>query len=180
MVSRRRAWDNSLMTDAYNQLAEWLTQIEASCSPAGFHGQIAGLWCRLAELPEDLALDEVERGGPAWQELAGFAAGVRDSLADAQCGFEPVLPPDTAPLPLRIEALADFSEGLLFGIGAAGQLQREAVSEEVQELMRDLAEICKVAVEGDEEGGEEDYAEIVEYLRVAAQTLYVELHPQAD
>lgn len=179
MVSGRRAWDNSRMTDAYNQLAEWLTQIEASCSPAGFHGQIAGLWCRLPALPEDLALDEVERGAPAWQDLTSFADTVRESLADAQCGFEPVLPPDSAPLALRIEALADFAEGLLFGIGAAGQLQREAVSDEVQELMRDLAEICKVSVEGDEEDGEDDYAEIVEYLRVAAQTLYVELHPQA-
>ena len=49
----------------------------------------------------------------------------------------------------------------------------------MQELLRDLAEICKLNVDDGDADVEESYTEIVEYLKVAAQTLYVELHPQA-
>ncbi len=165
--------------NAYNDLAGWLADVEATTSPSGFHGQIAGLWSRMRELPEDLALDEVDRGSAAWADLLDFAQQVKQALDDTDCSFAPLLPPDSAPLSRRAEALAEWSEGLLFGLGAGGALERTAVSEEIQELMRDLAEICKVAVDDDEEDGEEAYAEIVEYLKVAAQTLYVEFHPQA-
>ena len=165
----------------YNDLADWLAEIESTTGPAGFHGQLTGLWCRLSELPADLALDEVDREVPAWSALQQFAAEVKASLDDSDCAFEPILPPDSAPLGLRTEAMADWCEGLLFGIGAAGELKRDAVSDDVQELLRDLAEICKVSTaEAGGDADEESYAEILEYLRVAAQTLYVELHPQAD
>ena len=68
---------------------------------------------------------------------------------------------------------------MLFGIGSAGQLDLKTASDEVQELLRDLAEICKLNINDEGAEVEDSYIEIVEYLKVAAQTLYVELHPQA-
>lgn len=163
----------------YNDLADWLGAVEATTSPSSFHGQITGLWCRHKSLPQDLALDEVNREAPAWQALIAFGESVRLALEDPDCSFAPLLPPDHASLRFRGEALVDFSEGLLFGLGAAGALDRDAMSPEVQELLRDLAEICRLSVDEDDGEAEEAYAELVEFLKVAAQTLYVELHQQA-
>lgn len=181
MVPAAVAWDNADMHEqTYNALADWLTEVESTTSPAGFHGQIAGMWCRHTQLPDDLALDEVNRNTPAWAALLDYAAQVRGDLEDPACSFQPVLPPDNAPLAERVTALADWSAGLMFGVGSAGELDKDKASDEVKELLRDLMEICKISVEEDEDGeAEEAYTEIVEYLKVAAQTLYVELHPQA-
>ncbi len=165
--------------NTYNDLAEWLMEVEATTSPAGFDGQLAGMWCRQTKLPEDLALDEVDRQVSAWASLQAYSVQVKQRLEAEDCSFEPVLPPDSAPLRERLLALTDWAGGLLFGIGSAGQLDLKTASSEVQELLRDLAEICKLNVDDDESGAEEAYTEVVEYLKVAAQTLYVELHPQA-
>ncbi len=163
----------------YSELAEHLSEVESTAGPAGFHGQLAGLWCRYRQLPADLGLDGADQQAEAWTWLLDFAQRVKDALDDSDCGFVPLLPPDHAPLALRVEALAEWSEGLLFGIGAAGALAPSALSAEIQELLRDLSEICKITVDEDEDGAEDAYVEIVEYLKVVAQTLYVELHPQA-
>ncbi|MGJ8670224.1 MAG: UPF0149 family protein [Oceanococcus sp.] len=163
----------------YSDLAEWLMEVEATTGPAGFDGQLAGMWCRHSELPNDLALDEVDQQNPAWDALLNYAQNVKQRLEDSDCSYAPVLPPDTAPLRDRLTALADWSGGVLFGIGSAGQLDLKAVSDEVQELLKDLAEICKLNVNDEGSDIEDSYIEIVEYLKVAAQTLYVELHPQA-
>ena len=165
--------------NAYNDLAEWLMEVEATTSPSGFDGQLAGMWCRHSSLPTDLALDEVDQKACAWASLQDYAAEVKQRLEASDCSFEPLLPPDSAPLRDRLAALSDWSGGLLFGVGSAGQLDLKTVSDEVQELLRDLAEICKLNVDDGDADVEESYTEIVEYLKVAAQTLYVELHPQA-
>ena len=165
----------------YNALADWLSEIESTTSPAGFHGQLAGMWCRHDQLPADLALDDVNQDVPAWQSLNDYAQQVKSELEDPSCSFQPVLPPDSAPIVDRVEALADWSAGLMFGVGSAGELDKDKTSDEVKELLRDLMEICKISVDDEDDGeAEEAYVEIVEYLKVAAQTLYVELHPQAD
>lgn len=175
------AWDNRRMSiEAYNNLAEWLSEVEATASPSGFDGQLAGMWCRQRELPADLALDEVDRQACAWPRLSAYADEVRQRLEADDCSFDPVLPPDSAPLRDRLLAVADWSSGLLFGIGSAGELDRKQLSDDVTELLRDLTEICKLDVDDADDAAEESYTEIVEYLKVAAQTLYVELHPQAD
>lgn len=166
-------------SDTYNDLAEWLMEVEATTSPAGFDGQLAGMWCRHDQLPQDLALDEVDQKACAWSSLQDYAQEVKTRLEDSDCSFEPVLPPDNAPLRERLIALSDWSGGLLFGVGSAGALDKGKISDEISELLRDLAEICKLNVEDNDEGAEDAYTEIVEYLKVAAQTLYVELHPQA-
>jgi uncharacterized protein YgfB (UPF0149 family) len=163
----------------YSDLAEWLMDVESTTSPAGFHGQVTGLWCRHTVMPEDMALDEVDRAAGAWDLLQDFAQSVKAALEDSDCSFEPILPPDNASLAARGDALADWCSGLLFGIGSAGSLDPKAMSAEVQELLRDMTEICKISIDDDDDGAEEAYVEVVEYLKVAAQTLYVELHPQA-
>ena len=104
---------------------------------------------------------------------------MQTELEAPDCGFKPLLPPDSAPLAYRVEALADYSAGLLFGIALAGELDGGAASAEVTELVRDLTEICKVSLDDEGEAGERAYTELVEFLKVATQTLYVELHPQA-
>ena len=186
MVSFVAAWDNrgmdeiSMDENTYSDLTEWLMEVDATTSASGFDGQLAGMWCRHSLLPDDLALDEVDRNVAAWALLLEYSDEVRRRLEDPDCSYEPLMPADSAPLRDRVIAMVEFSAGMLFGIGSAGEIAKDLLSEDVMELLKDLAEICKTNVNDEGPDAEEAYTEIVEYLKVAAQTLYVELHPQAD
>ncbi len=147
-------------------------------TPAEFHGQITGLWCRYAQLPPDLGLVDVNPGGVAWAEVLDFAMSVWGALEDPECGYEPLLPDDERPLGQRVEAMADWCEALLYGIGHAGPLDDQDTPAEVREALTDITEISRVQLGDGDQADEQAWTEIVEYLRVLAQTIYVELHPR--
>ncbi len=162
----------------YETVGELLVASGVDLIPAEFQGQLTGLWCRATALPPDLGIAGVDPATVDWEPLRHYAAEVWRQLEDPACGYNLLLPDDTQPLNYRIDALAEWCDGLLYGIGHAGELDAAALSETVSEALADLTEIARVeldAEEGDE--NEQAYSEIVEYLRVLAQTLYVELHP---
>ena len=55
------------------------------------------------------------------------------------------------------------------------------VSEDAKEALEDIAAIGQVSVDFDseDEDGERDYAELVEYIRIAVQLIFSDLHPEA-
>lgn len=163
----------------YEQLGELLEAAGVDLIPAEFHGQLTGLWCRRTELPRDLGLSDVNPESCTLEPLRDFATALWRQLEDPAGSFDLMLPADDASLTQRVDALAEWCDGMLYGIGHAGQLDVEEYGEEVGEALRDLAEISNIELAPS--GGEDDesaYAEIVEYLRVVAQTLYIELRPR--
>ena len=103
-------------------------------------------------------------------------------LSERLSEFVPLLPDDDSDAGTRTMALAHWCEGFLHGLVSAEQgdeLRGRLAAEPLADIIRDLLQITRAEVDDatDEETNEAAYAELVEYLRVAAQLAYEELSP---
>lgn len=101
-------------------------------------------------------------------------------LAERQSEFEPLLPDDTASGSARAEALSHWCEGFLHGLVSGPhpeKLKAKLATEPISEIIKDTLEITRATADSDDsaETREQAWAELVEYLRVAAQLTYEEL-----
>jgi uncharacterized protein YgfB (UPF0149 family) len=152
--------------------------------PAQFHGVLCGALCRARATDIDPAsLIEDADTAPA-AEVQGRLLRMRDdaidALGDVEFGFTLLLPDDDAALAQRVKALAAWCDGFLYGLAGREKFDLRACSEEVREVVKDLTQFTQAAFdEGDDADVEENaYAELVEYIRVGAQLVYLELHPR--
>ena len=101
-------------------------------------------------------------------------------LTERLSEFMPLLPDDASDPEERTQALAHWCEGFLHGLVAAGddeEIKKRLAGEPLADIIRDMLQITRAAVDedSDAETNEAAYAEIVEYVRVAAQLAYEEL-----
>lgn len=101
-------------------------------------------------------------------------------LSERMSEFEPLLPGDEDTTATRATALAHWCEGFLHGLVSARHgeaLKERLAAEPLADIIRDMLQITRaeVAEQSDAQADEEAYAEIVEYLRIAAQLTYEEL-----
>lgn len=112
--------------------------------------------------------------------LAGLAEATWRQLAERLSEFEVVLPDDEEDAHRRAQALSDWAEGFLHGLvthAAKGAVRTRLGEEPLSDLIPDLLEITRASV-GEDDSVEETelaYAELVEYIRVAAQLAYEQL-----
>lgn len=175
-----------MKTIEYEALAHALTQLGLQQSAAEYHGALCGLVCAGAPLRWDLGLatEDAQATGATAEAgqalLTDLATQVEADLAAEDMPFAPLLPDDDTDIAQRAEALGDWCQGVLFGIACKPGLQPDALSDDAQEMIRDLTEIARAqANEGAGEGAEEQideaaYAELVEYVRVGAQLFFFE------
>ena len=149
------------------------------------HGLLSGLLCCNSGISAGETLSHmaamqllVEPG----EALSGvmFEAwdATRKQLEDEELGFELWLPDDDEPLEDRAISLAQWCSGFLAGLGSGCSL--EGLSEDAREALADLMEISRAeisssledAVENEEDEGA--FAEIVEYVRIVALSLFEE------
>jgi uncharacterized protein len=102
------------------------------------------------------------------------------SLAERQSDFVLVLPGDERPAAERADALAHWCEGFLHGLVSGAHpeaLRVQLATEPLSDIIKDMLEITRAAAdeETDEESNDAAYAELVEYIRVAAQLAFEEL-----
>jgi uncharacterized protein YgfB (UPF0149 family) len=117
----------------------------------------------LAPAPADRAL------------LERLTAQAEADLADPELGFEPLLPADDRPLAERAEAMVEWCRGFLGGFGLAGASAHAKLSEEAQEILRDLGAIAASEFDFGDEGEDEDaLIEVHEFVRVGAMLLHTE------
>lgn len=154
---------------------------------AGYHGALCGALCvKRAEEIDLMHLMDVGDTQPAplepetQRELATLREQALSSLQDGEAGFTPLLPDDETDLELRIAALVAWCEGFLFGLASNTQLNLKKCSEEAKEIVEDFAQFTRAGIgtDDDTELEETAYAELVEYIRVGAQLIYMELRPQ--
>ncbi|MFZ5723632.1 MAG: UPF0149 family protein [Pseudomonadota bacterium] len=167
-----------------------LEDIGAAGGASSVHGLLSGLACGGHGLPEaklralladelDADLDDV-----TFRELRRLDEITRRQLADDELGFELLLPEDDRPLAERVAGMAEWCEGFLggFGTASAGRHDRD-LPEDVRMLLDTIGEFTRAEVGDDTDGDDEaerNYMELVEYLRIAALTIYMEIVQPRD
>ncbi|WP_324732337.1 YecA/YgfB family protein [Pseudomonas paeninsulae] len=163
----------------YTAFAALLANSGHPVSPAELHGLLLGRSCAGAGFDIDAWLvDAAELLGAAPQDNVRQALlGLQEMVKGELCGDEVtvvlLLPSDDAPLGERAAAIGQWCQGFLGGFGLTAR--ENALSAEAMEVLQDLSAIAQVqnALE-ESEDGENDYMEVMEYLRVAPLLLFSE------
>ena len=174
-------WEDAEAVDP-EQMANLLWDAGLELSPAEIHGCLTGLLAAgTAPDPESALaatcrLLDAEIYGELAAQVMGLYRLTAEHLEDEDFDFYPLLPDDEEEIGTRTEAMAGWCRSFLAGFAerAGG---RSGLPEDSGEVLKDFAAIAQAAVEegeDDEEGLEESYMELVEYLRFAALNVYLD------
>lgn len=168
-------------SDIFMALEQGLKQAGSVQTPGETHGTLTGMLCIDNEQPPAAAVDDVEAENLT-TALEALREITLEGLFDPDLSFMPLLPDDENSLDRRVDALARWCSGFLFGLSYRGRFEPDQLSDEVRELVTDLTELSKaeLTAEEDADSGEADYAELVEYVRVGVQMIFLELQPKRE
>lgn len=168
-----------------DEIADHLLEQGISTPPSELHGCLCGLLAAGGAAEAEAGLAELNRAldldvhGELAERLMQLYTVTALSLQDDEFDFFPLLPDDSCELDQRTAALAAWCRGFIAGyaraVASAGR-QRESVAADSSEILRDLAVIAQADVdpEADPEESESSYAELVEYIRIAALNAYLD------
>lgn len=169
---------------SFDEINTVLTQAEALLGAAEAHGLQAGMICGQSEETRQVdwlsvMMQELscKTSDSACREvLSKLYRNTVTQLSNLSFDFMPLLPDDEAAFDLRVTALGSWCRGFLCGLGMAG-IGGDIQSSLAKEAISDLSKIAYSDTSGGE-GLEEDeaaYFELVEYIRIAVQTVQVEI-----
>jgi uncharacterized protein len=148
------------------------------------HGSLCGALCSMSPYKMQDWVNEILPDGASLSDessamLERVFAATAASFGEQGMEFEPLLPDDEQPINGRANALALWCTGFLYGLGAGQISDLNALNGDVGEIVRDFTEISRASGDGAEadESNEQAYAELVEFIRVAAQVVFEELLP---
>ena len=175
------------------ELEELLYRIDATMGAADAHGALCGMLCARGaiELSEwvDHVIGEQEQGSDVLHEVVHKLSELHQStlemMNDATGGFKLLMLEDDDPLPDRVEALAAWCQGFIYGLAAGGIKEESELPEDTAELLKDMIEISRAGHDVDDAAEEETdadedevaYMEIEEYVRMGVMLIYEELQP---
>lgn len=169
----------------YQQIQNSLTQLNATTDCAEAHGSLCGLLIDNRSAQEWLAsiLDK----SPALNDLLAqehikqlteLYETSKLQLNHAEMSFNLLLPSDDSSMNERLQSLADWCQGFLYGLGSIAKIDDKNLQPEVKELLSDLLSITQVDSHSDStDESELSYAEIVEYVRMGVIYLNEVLNP---
>lgn len=167
-------------SDIFSALKLGLEQAGSVQAPGETHGTLTGMLCVDNAQQPSAAVDDVES-----ETLSAALDALREmtleGLFDTNLSFKPLLPDDEEPLEARVIALGHWCAGFLYGLSYLGHFSPDQLSDDVREIVSDLTELSRVELtpgETDEDSAEADYAELVEYVRVGVQMVFLELQPK--
>jgi hypothetical protein len=177
----------------YSQLAALLSRSGSPLPPAELHGGLCGVICAsgrkaaagwLDEFIDDCAGDAATLA-ELDSQLRTLGAATFNALSGWSLEFAPLLPGDDSAIAQRTEALALWCHGFLAGLIVGGvdlSSEPSGLSAEINELVRDFAEISRAGAAAEEAGdpGDRSLTELIEYVRVGAQYIFEELVASSD
>ncbi|NNC23421.1 UPF0149 family protein [Salinisphaera sp. USBA-960] len=166
----------------FSAIKQGLHQTGSVQTPPEAHGTLTGRLCIDNETPGGHAVEDVD-SEMLDQALDALREITLNGLFDPELSFTPLLPGDDVDLDTRVQALANWCAGFLYGLSVTGNFNPDNLTAESRELVDDLTELSRADLtsEDDETGtAEADYMELVEYVRVAAQTLFLEFRPARE
>lgn len=126
--------------------------------------------------------EEMKPGEEERQNLTALFDETIQALNSLDFEFQLELPDDDAPLGSRLAAMAEWCQGLIYGLGTSGLTDETALSADCQEYLTDVIQISQIddiEIET-EDNDENNFEELVEYLRMGLFLLYGELQPDAS
>jgi len=178
-----------MLTVTFDDVEAALAAIDAPHAAAEAHGSLCGALVAVRGLTaqdwlEGLSAEATDDGEALRSRnlLETLFDETATALSSQDMEFTPLLPDDEDPIARRVSALAEWCAGFLYGIGTGELPPRAELPPEVEEVLRDFAEISKATVDSEEteESSETSYAELVEYLRAGTQLAYENLAPHRE
>ncbi|MEO7052196.1 MAG: UPF0149 family protein [Rhodanobacter sp.] len=162
-------------------------RLRLSTEASELHGSLCGFLAGGGALAAGTVLASLQLDGdvstPSAEDLSLLDRVARQSeseLIDSELGFEPLLPEDDRPLAERAEAMVDWCRGFLGGFGLAGAAAHAHLSDEAQEILRDLGAVAASSFDFGEESEDEDaLIDVHEFVRMAAMLLFAECNARS-
>jgi yecA family protein len=173
-----------------------LYKVDAMMGAAEAHGALCGMLCAQGSIDlsewSDHVLGEQDPSNVLLHDvvhvLSALHQNTLEQLNDAMAEFNLLLPDEEEELAMRVEELANWCQGFVYGLAAGGIKQDTELPTDSSELIHDMIEISRaghdeeLVDEGDaEEDSDEDnevaYMEITEYVRTGILLIHEELQP---
>jgi uncharacterized protein YgfB (UPF0149 family) len=168
---------------SYRDLTNALSTTSLKLHPSQAHGLICGILC--GKLDKEAAWEALVTGGKesseAHEVLQELFNQSTQQLKEFLFELQLMLPPDSEELPERAEALTLWCQGFLTGLKLVQIPIVHREPSDITDAINDLIEIAKMNYE-EVVASEEDeaaYAELVEYVRMAAILIYQEVKEQS-
>jgi uncharacterized protein YgfB (UPF0149 family) len=168
----------------FKDFEDVLASVGSLADAAEAHGSLCGALCSMSPYKMQDWVNEILPDGSSLSEessamIERVFTATATSFGEQGMEFEPLLPDDDAPLNGRANALALWCTGFLYGLGTGHISDLEALNGDVGEIVRDFTEISRATGDDSDsdESNEQAYAELVEFIRVAAQVVFEELLP---
>jgi len=170
------------MSSLYAKLQTALQETTSLIELSELHGFFTGLLCFKQEITlmdwqfqlgeENEPSDENKRAIDLFQKLLD---ATQDQLKSTEFEFVLLLPSDDITLSQRLQALQDWCQGFLYGVGV-GKPKNNHFSLIEQEFISDVATFSQRLLKDcpENEDNEIAYIELVEYLRAGVFNLYEE------
>lgn len=170
----------------FDELCHLFHECQALHGPSELQGYAVGKLCGGARLEANdwqLAawqlLDIRKQPSPeAVSSVQAIYDGSLAQLMDVETELHLLLPEDDRDLSLGCLAIGQWAQGFLQGLGTSGMAGEKELSAESTEAIRDLASIAQIEAPEDDtelETSWRELEEIVEYVRVAAITVFEEV-----
>lgn len=167
----------------YAQFQDLLDALGVEESVAELHGLQTGIICGQLNVDAKLCTSQLQKeldvakdaNADLTNQLDQLFTHTQNQLKDLEFSFSPLLPEDEDIL-LASRLLCDWCRGFLCGLALSGVREASLKHEDAKEAFQDLSQIAYADVEVSEETEDERYLfELLEYVRVAVQTLHIEL-----
>ena len=165
----------------FEQMEKHLESSGGVPGPAESHGALCGMLCSLGSLDGSVwaqrLFPELEQGQALQELLQRLYVETLAGLKGDELLFIPLLPDESRPVALRIDALGQWCYGFLFGLSHGGAQRLERLSPDGREFLHDVTEMSHAASYELEESEQDErsYMELVEYLRAGVLLLEAEL-----
>jgi len=173
----------------YQQMLEQFDSAGVIVSPAELHGHLCGrhvvghhlqgsFGLRVVSDYVDLPTSELQS---IYEDLESLIAQRIMVMDEDLFSFRLFLPEDNVALSVRLTELAVWCEGFLNGLGATVGDEEAKLMQAEQDTLADLVEVSRLETEVDDtDENEALYAEISEFVRLAAFNLFDQFRALAE
>ena len=165
---------------SFDELADRLADQGGLSHPSEVHGYLCGLLSAGSQLSVQQWLQHLQEqmgdktfDDPTAQLLSQLFAYTRSELQSGSLSVTLFLPDDDEALGLRTEALGIWCQSFISGFGQG--LENRQVSETVEEVLRDFAEISLIETADESDETERLYIEVSEFVRLAWLNIVAEV-----